>query len=72
MKINKTISNLEKVWKQLDDVYGLLDNALTDINLMKDMPKEVIKSSEMIDFSAIVRLKNEIEEMIEKKKTLII
>lgn len=67
VRINKTKSNLERVWENLDNACGSLENAFFDIASMVEMPEEIKKGYEGIDFSAIVNLKNEIEEMIEEK-----
>lgn len=65
MMRNITKHNLEKIWKQLDDACGSIDNALTNINSIGRMPKYIKNRADYIDFSAIVSLKNEIEVMIE-------
>lgn len=68
--MKKTVSNLETVWQHLDDACGSLDNALTNISMMKDMPEHVKNSAErlQVEFENIVSLKNKIEEMVESKK----
>lgn len=65
-RLNKTKSNLELIWQQLDDACGSLDNAFDNIGRI--VGEEQIKDdASRIDFSAIVDLKNQIEELIEKK-----
>lgn len=68
MRINKTINNLEKIWKQLDDSCGNLDNALINLSSMTGLDQKIINSINQIDFTSLVILKNEVEEMIENKK----
>ena len=53
MKLRK--KQLEKIWKQLDGACEALER-LAENGIETD-----------IDFSAVVYLKNEVEEMIEKK-----
>jgi len=65
MRVNKTKKNLQMVWKLLDDACGSLDNAFTMLGSMSSIPS-IKDSVESIDFSAIVNLKNEIEELIEQ------
>lgn len=67
-RMNKTDGNLKTVWQQLDDACGALDNALFNIAMMTDMPKDLKDSADSIDFTAIVILKNHIEELLEAKK----
>lgn len=67
-RVNKTVKNLQLVWKQLDDSCGALENALFNIAMMVDMPDELKKTADEIDFSALVSLKNEVEDLIEAKK----
>ena len=70
MRINKTIKNLELVWKQLDNSCGELENALFNLSSMKNLDENIQNNIERnsIVFSEIVSLKNQIEELIEQKK----
>jgi hypothetical protein len=66
-RMNKTKSNLQYLWDLLDEACGNLDQAFTHMSMMTDIPEEIKKSAEMIDFNAIVNIKNEIEKLIEEK-----
>jgi len=66
-RMNKTENNLQTVWEQLDNASGELDNALTNLGMMRNIPGEVKKSIDLIDTSQIVNLKNEIEKLMNKK-----
>lgn len=68
MRINKTESNLQKVWEQLDEASGSLYNALDNIASMTDIPNEIKSNMERIDITLINSLRNEIEELIQQKK----
>lgn len=60
----KTKNNLQYIWNKLDDACGDINNAfelLTEMNL----PDNIVKAMETVDFSSIVNLKNEIEELME-------
>ena len=64
-RINKTKNNLQKVWELLDTTCASLENAILMISSMVDMPEDVEKSMNQIDFSAIVDLKEQIEILME-------
>lgn len=66
-RMNKTKSNLEIIWNQLDDASGSLYNALTNISSMSGIPKDIEDVIAMIDLSAIDSLKDKIEELIKDK-----
>jgi len=66
MRKNKTDKNLQIIWEQLDTACGSLDNALTTLYSMTNIPDNVRKKMESIDTTVIVGLKNEIEEMMNK------
>lgn len=68
MKKYKTKNNLQEIWKQLDDACGFIDNATTDLAEMTNLPNGVLKELESVSYSfdAIVALKNEIEELMNK------
>lgn len=66
-RLNKTKSNLELIWQQLDDACGSLDNAFDNIGSMTNL-ENIKADASQIDLSAIVDLKNQIEELIEEKK----
>ncbi|HMG15277.1 MAG TPA: hypothetical protein VK590_07530 [Saprospiraceae bacterium] len=70
MRINKTLGNLERVWTQLDNSCGELENALFSLTSMNNLDSNIWKSIERnsIVFDEIVSLKNQVEEMIEEKK----
>ena len=40
MRINKTIKNLEKVWEQLDNSCGELENALFSLSSMRNLERK--------------------------------
>jgi len=62
------ISSLHTLWHQLDDACGSLDNAFMSIAMMEDnIPSDVKEAVDSIDFSAIVTLKNRIEELMMKE-----
>jgi hypothetical protein len=65
MRINKTKNNLQKVWELLDSACDSLDNAFTMINQMSDI-QHIKDSTDLIDFTTIINLKNEIEELLDK------
>lgn len=55
--------HLERIWKQLDGCCNALENLQYD-----DEGLELLKKHDnRIDFSAIVNLKNDVEELMEKK-----
>jgi hypothetical protein len=70
MRVNKTVGNLERVWKQLDESCGSLDNAIINLTSMSNLDEEILKDIERagLAFQEIVSLKNEVETMIEAKK----
>ena len=68
MRINKTQNNLNKVWELLYNACGSLDNAMRMISSMVDMPEDVEKAINQIDFFAIVALKEQIEMLLEKSE----
>lgn len=70
MRVNKTINNLEKVWIQLDQADGLLNNAIFTLMAMKNFDQEMQDKIERTNdsFDQIVNLKNDIEKLIEEKR----
>lgn len=70
MRINKTLGNLERIWTQLDNSCGELENALFSLTSMNNLESNIWKSIERNSnaFDEIVSLKNQVEEMIEEKK----
>lgn len=70
MRLNKTIGNLEMIWKQLDQSCGFLDNAIINLTSMRNLDQELVNDIERagLAFQEIVSLKNQVEEMIEEKK----
>lgn len=67
-KTYKTKDNLATVWNQLDEACGSLDNATMALGSMTNLPDNVVKAMEGVDFSALVTLKNAVEEMLEEKE----
>ncbi len=67
MRINKTKKNLQEIWKQIDDVCGLLDNVFFTLGSMT-LPDHIKDGVEAIDISAIIGLKNDIEILMEEKE----
>lgn len=61
----KTKKNLSEIWQQLDDACGLIDNAITNINEMSNLPEQLQNRLDEFDFMSIVSIKNEIEELID-------
>ena len=68
MRINKTKKNLQEVWQKLDNAYESLENAFTILASMTKLPGNIINGMESIDLSAIIGLKCDIEELMEKEK----
>lgn len=67
-RMNKTVSNLEKIWQQLDNASGELYNALDNLASMVDISDRMQREADMIDITRIDGLKEEVEEMIRLKK----
>lgn len=63
-RINKTKKNLQNVWDDLDMACGLLENSFNNLCSMS-ISDNIKNSMDQIDITAIVSLKNEIEELIE-------
>jgi hypothetical protein len=68
MRVNKTVKNLETIWKQLDNASGELYNALDNLARMVELSTDIKRQADMIDITRIDGLKQEIEELIENKK----
>lgn len=66
-RVNKTVNNLKRVWKQLDDASGALYNALENLSQMTDLDQTIQRQADMIDVTRIDGLKQEIEALIEAK-----
>lgn len=66
MRINKTKSSLNITWQLLDDACGDLDNAIFSLQHMTGLSEEIVNTMNSIDISAIVALKNYIEEFRDK------
>lgn len=64
---NVTKNQLEMVWEQLDTACGALDNAIYTLTSMSKLPDDVKQSIERIDISAIISLKNKIEELMQNR-----
>jgi uncharacterized membrane protein len=67
-RVNKTEKDIQKIWKDLDDVSGTLYNVLTELSQMTKLPKSLTKALDQFDYSAVVILKNEVEELLEEIK----
>jgi hypothetical protein len=64
---NVTKNQLEKIWEQLDTACGALDNATYALASMNKLPDDVKQSLERVDVSAIISLKNKIEELMQTR-----
>lgn len=62
----KTKNNLQEIWNKLDDACGNIENASIELSQMSCLPDNVVSAIDMVDFSSIVNLKNEIEELMNK------
>jgi hypothetical protein len=67
VRINKTEKNYKTIWQQLDNASGELYNALDNLARMVDIPEDLKRQADMIDITRIDCLKQEIEELMEKK-----
>lgn len=61
----KTKNNLQEIWNKLDDACGNIENASIELSQMS-LSDNVVSAIDMVDFSSIVNLKNEIEELMNK------
>ena len=66
-RVNKTISNLQKVWDRFDKAYENIELAFEMLNSMSDIPNELRNEMESFDMSAVSSLKEHIEIMMEEK-----
>lgn len=66
-RVNKTISNLQKVWGKFDKAYENIEAAFEMLSSMSDIPDELRDEMERFDLSAISGLKEHIEIMMEEK-----
>lgn len=66
-RVNKTISNLQKVWDKFDKAYENIEAAFEILSSMSDIPDELRYEMEIFDLSAISSLKEHIEIMMEEK-----
>ena len=66
-RVNKTISNLQKVWDRFDKAYENMEVAFEILESMSDVPNELRNEIERFDISAISSLKEHIEIMMEEK-----
>ena len=66
-RLNKTIPNLQKVWKKFDKAYESIELAFEMLNSMSDIPSELRNEMERFDLSAISSLKQHVEILIEEK-----
>lgn len=65
-RINKTESNLQSVWYELDLAYDHMERAIEKMSRMSGLPVYLSKMVDDYDLSAITTMKNEIEIMMEK------
>ena len=66
-RVNKTISNLQKVWDRFDKAYENMEAAFEMLESMSDVPNELKNEIARFDISAISSLKEHIEIMMEEK-----
>lgn len=66
-RVNKTISNLQKVWDKFDKAYENIEAAFEMLSSMSDIPDELRDEMERFDLSAVSGLKEHIEIMMEEK-----
>ena len=66
-RVNKTITNLQKVWDRFDKAYENMEAAFEMLELMSDVPNELRNEIARFDISAISSLKEHIEIMMEEK-----
>lgn len=67
-RINKTISNLQKIWDKLDAAYENIESAFELLESMVDIPNNLSREMNKFDMSAISSLKQHIEQIIENKE----
>lgn len=66
-RVNKTISDLKKVWKNFDKAYENLEAAFEILENMVDLPEELQNEVDRFDLSAVCSLKQQVEMMMEEK-----
>ena len=66
-RVNKTITNLQKVWDRFDKAYENMEVAFEMLESMSDVPNELRNEIARFDISAISSLKEHIEIMMEEK-----
>ena len=66
-RVNKTITNLQKVWDRFDKAYENMEAAFEMLESMSDVPNELRNEIARFDISAISSLKEHIEIMMEEK-----
>ena len=66
-RVNKTITNLQKVWDRFDKAYENMEAAFEMLESMSDIPNELRNEIARFDISAISSLKEHIERMMEEK-----
>ena len=66
-RVNKTITNLQKVWDRFDKAYENMEAAFEMLESMTDIPNELRNEIARFDISAISSLKEHIEIMMEEK-----
>lgn len=67
-RINKTISNLQKIWDKLDAAYENMKSASELLESMRNLPDNLLEEMGRFDMSAISRLKQYVEQIIEDKE----
>ena len=66
-RVNKTITNLQKVWDRFDKAYENMEAAFEMLESMSDVPNELRNEIARFDISEISSLKEHIEIMMEEK-----
>ena len=66
-RVNKTITNLQKVWDRFDKAYENMEAAFEMLESMSDVTNELRNEIARFDISAISSLKEHIEIMMEEK-----
>ena len=56
-RVNKTITNLQKVWDRFDKAYENMETAFEILESMSDIPNELRNEIARFDISAISSLK---------------
>lgn len=65
-RVNRTVSNLQKVWDKFDKAYENLEAAFDILEDMVDLPEELQSEMDRFDLSAVCSLKQQVEMMMEE------